>query len=335
MRIFLSYRRADVGGHVGRLADALEQRLGPKQVFHDVTAIDAGRDFLSVIHDALDGCDAALAVIGPGWLTASTPEGKPRLFEPDDYVRLELATVLSRGVTVAPVMVGGAALPTAADLPEELRPLLQRQAIVLRDETWHQDVERLVRSLSGEPVTHRPSRRRVKVALAIVVIAALAAITWWRPWDGGPAKDESSTSTVAPACPDPTGSEWTALPLAQNATAQVQLNSGPTVFTARDARWRLLQPGRWQLIVEVSLENRTSGDVRHQDFVYESVIVGQREFTQSCFETQREILTSGTVGVGRSGYVVECEPGGRVDLILGDPARTRMRVTEAPEPSPC
>jgi hypothetical protein len=103
VRIFLSYRRSDVGGHAGRLSDALNTRLGPDNVFHDVMDIAAGRDFMTVIEEALDRCDAAVAVIGPGWLTAATPDGRPRLFQPDDYVRLELATVLRRDLPVAPV----------------------------------------------------------------------------------------------------------------------------------------------------------------------------------------------------------------------------------------
>ncbi|MGH9277977.1 MAG: TIR domain-containing protein, partial [Acidimicrobiales bacterium] len=161
MRIFMSYRRADVGGHAGRLSDSLVQRLGPRNVFQDVTDIAAGRDFLTVIRGELDGCDAAIAVIGPGWLTAATPEGRPRLFEPDDYVRLELATVLQRDLPVVPVLVGGAALPAAEALPEDLRPLAQRQAIEVRDSTWHQDVDHLLRSLRGEPVAAAaPAGRR-------------------------------------------------------------------------------------------------------------------------------------------------------------------------------
>jgi hypothetical protein len=73
MRVFLSYRRGDAGGYAGRLTDALFQRLGPKSVFQDVTAISPGQDYTVAIDRALDDSDAALVVIGPGWLTAVTP----------------------------------------------------------------------------------------------------------------------------------------------------------------------------------------------------------------------------------------------------------------------
>jgi len=114
VRIFLSYRRGDVGGYAGRLADALHERMGSKSVFQDVLDIAPGQDYTAVIDRALDNSDALLAVIGPGWLAASTPQGSPRLFAGDDYVRLEIARALDRDVRVVPVLVGGASLPAAA-----------------------------------------------------------------------------------------------------------------------------------------------------------------------------------------------------------------------------
>jgi len=174
VQVFLSYRRTDVGGYAGRLTDALSERLGARSVFQDVTAITLGEAFTDAIDRALDESDAVLAVIGPAWLSASTPEGSIRLLEPDDYVRLELGRALQRAdVRVIPVLVGGARLPTADALPEDLRGLVERQGIVLRDESWHQDVDSLVRSLRGEPaVPTRHSRRWLVAGAAAVVLAA-------------------------------------------------------------------------------------------------------------------------------------------------------------------
>ena len=87
MRVFLSYRRGDVAGHADRLSDELGRSLGRKSVFQDVATIAPGEDFEVAIDSALDDSDVVLAVIGPGWLAASTPHGASRLLEPDDYVR--------------------------------------------------------------------------------------------------------------------------------------------------------------------------------------------------------------------------------------------------------
>ena len=125
------------------------------------------------------------------------------------------------------------------------------------------------------------------------------------------------------------------LPLAEDASAKMQFDDGLQIFTVRAARWRALEPGRWQIVVDVRMENRRSEGGTHASWRYDSIVVGQREFAQRCFEAESEIVSSGTVRDGRTGYIVECQPGGRVDLILGDAPRTRLRVTSAPEPSAC
>jgi hypothetical protein len=139
-------------------------------VFQDVVAIAPGRDFTTAIDRALDDADAVLAVIGPGWLTAATPQGASRLSEAHDYVRLELARALARDLRVVPVLVGGASLPAATELTDDLEGLVRRQAVVLHDETWHEDVDGLVGSLRGEPAV--PAIRRP---------AGCCPVWLWRP----------------------------------------------------------------------------------------------------------------------------------------------------------
>ena len=194
MRVFVSYRRGDAGGYAGRLADALGQRLGARSVFQDVTAIGPGRDFTQAIDGALDDCDAVLVVIGPGWLTASTAEGRRRLEEPGDYVRLEVARALARDHTVVPVLVGGGGLPALADLPPDLQELSRRQAVTLHDETWHEDVEGLVRSLRGESTTPSGPRRPLVLAAAVVAVLALVGGLWW--WRSGSSGDEEAAEAA-------------------------------------------------------------------------------------------------------------------------------------------
>lgn len=336
MRIFLSYRRSDVGGYAGRLSDTLGQRLGARNVFHDVTGIAAGRDFAAELRSALDRCDAAVAVIGPGWTTATTSDGKRRLFEPDDYVRLELATVLQRNLPVAPVLVGGAALPPPEAVPDDLRPLLQRQAIEVRDESWHQDVDILLRSLRGETpsvaaVAAAQRRRALAVLGGGVVVAVLIALLLWRPWAGG---SDDTGSSALPACPGPVAG-WTYLPLSDTPRVDVDYGDGAVVMGVKSARWRQLEPQRWELVLDTTMDNATPADVRHADYSYTALIVGRRDFPQTCFDTPEELVRPDTVRDARTGYVVTCPPEGRIDVVLSDPRQTRLRVTEATEPGAC
>ena len=161
MRIFLSYRRDDAAGQAGRLHDALAARFGDGSIFQDVSTIRPGEDFTVVLSEAIDACDVMLVVIGPRWATALGSEQPPRLHDPGDYVRLEVATALARGKRVIPVTVGGAALPAADSLPDDVQPIRTRQAIELRDTSWHADLESLVDSLTGK--RRQPARVPARV----------------------------------------------------------------------------------------------------------------------------------------------------------------------------
>ncbi|MGM1060718.1 SRPBCC family protein [Saccharothrix sp. Mg75] len=138
--IFISYRRDDSSGHAGRLYDALAARFGEADVFLDVDSIGPGEDFAEVIERTLARCDALLAVIGRTWAS-------PRLHDPADFVRLEVERALARDLRVVPVLVAGAALPPAGDLPEVLRPLVRRNAFEVSDLRFRRDVDRLAEHL--------------------------------------------------------------------------------------------------------------------------------------------------------------------------------------------
>ena len=333
LRIFLSYRRRDVGGYAGRLHDALSQRLGQKNVFQDVSAIAPGQDFTQVIRGALDDCDAVIAVIGPGWI-APGQEGTPRLHQPDDYVRLELGTALTRDLPVVPVLLGGAPLPPASELPEELRPLVQRQAVVVRDESWHQDVDGLVRSLRGEISTRpEPGRWRVRGALLLALLLVAGLLAWWQ-WPGGTEGDEAQDAEVPAACVPPGGEGWNPLAVPQNATGEVRSSEGTLAFTVRGGSWRPMGPGRWQVSLDTSMENRSSTEAYHGEWHYDSLVVGQRAFERTCFSPTPDLVLAGTVGDALVGFEVLCEPAGYIELILQE-SEARIPVAEASEPGPC
>ena len=90
-KVFVNYRRRDAPGSAGRLHDDLARRFGTDEVFRDV-AMAYGRDFVEEITSAAGTCHALLAVIGPRWLTLTGKDGRRRLDDPGDYVRLEIET---------------------------------------------------------------------------------------------------------------------------------------------------------------------------------------------------------------------------------------------------
>ncbi len=164
---FLSYRRNDTGGEAGRLADTFQQRLGDALAFRDVADIPLGVEFDAELNRELAAARFVLVLIGPNWLA----ELQQRLKQTDvDYVRVEVATALARKKRVIPILLRGAALPLAHDLPEDLGSLAKHQAMTLRDESWYQDVDRLIDAI-GRPYHWRIVALRAVVALVTIVVA--------------------------------------------------------------------------------------------------------------------------------------------------------------------
>lgn len=148
LRIFLSYRRDDAAGHAGRLHDALLEHFRRDQIFMDIDAIEPGLDFVESIERALSQCDVLLVLIGPRWLAEQGSGGRRRLDDPGDFVRLEVQAALSRGdLRVVPVLIQGAQMPAAEDLPDELRSLVRRNALEVSDTRWGYDVSQLIELL--------------------------------------------------------------------------------------------------------------------------------------------------------------------------------------------
>lgn len=155
--IFISYRRQDTSDFAGRLYDRLANRFGEDQVFMDVDTIQLGVDFAEAINRAVGTCEVLLAVIGPGWVTATDKDGRRRLDDLDDVVRLEVEAALDRGVRVIPVLVGGAVMPHRGELPESLAKLARRNGLSVRHDSFRSDVARLVAAIERIEVTGTPA----------------------------------------------------------------------------------------------------------------------------------------------------------------------------------
>jgi hypothetical protein len=276
MRIFLSYRREDSSAWAGRLHDALSARFGERNIFQDVTAVGPGEDFTAAIHRALGAADATLAVIGPSWLTVAGPDGHRRLDEPDDYVRAELSAALARDAPVIPVLVGGAVMPTAVDLPEDLESLAQRQAVALRDTTWRQDVDGLVQALRGEqPGDTRKRWPIVAGATAVVLVAGIVAFILLR--DDGKADDD----TALTGCPEEI-SDWARIGVTGEPHVEIDGPTGSWTADVLDGVQREDDDSTWLAVLVVDGTNGTSEATYHEPFNYELVIDGL-EFRPECF----------------------------------------------------
>ena len=127
-KIFINYRREDSSAWAGRLSDHLSAHFPQSQIFMDVD-MDLGINFVEEIEKNVGSCDVLIAVIGKHWLISTDEKRRRRLNNPNDFVRLEIATALKRNIRVIPVLVDGASMPPSGQLPEDLKPLAFRNAL--------------------------------------------------------------------------------------------------------------------------------------------------------------------------------------------------------------
>lgn len=147
-RIFINYRRDDSLEYAGRLYDQLTDYFPHDHIFMDIDQIEPGEDFHKVINEKLKLVEVAVVLIGKHWLNISDVNGQRRLDNPDDWVRLEIATLLERNIRVIPVLVGGAVMPKSTELPDCLKQLAQRQAHKISNHRrFHVDVRKLIQVL--------------------------------------------------------------------------------------------------------------------------------------------------------------------------------------------
>jgi len=177
--IFISYRREDSVGHAGRLYDRLAERFGEDHVYRDIDTIPPGADFVEAVRQKINQSNILLALIGPRWLTATDEQGHWRLADPNDLVRVEIVSALSRNIRVIPVLLQGATMPKAKDLPGELSKLAQRNAIEIRDTNFDLDTTQLIRNIGP---SWRYELVRIFARWPVYAAAAIVLLTLTAVW---------------------------------------------------------------------------------------------------------------------------------------------------------
>jgi Tol biopolymer transport system component len=158
--VFISYRRQDTAPYARLLREELGRRLGGGQVFMDVDSIEVGVDLAEAIDRAVGACVVLLALVGPRWLAATDAEGRRRLDDPDDTVRLEIEAGLARNILVIPVLLDGTGMPRRQELPDSLAPLARCNALGLSYDRYAYDLERLldaVGRVAGDATSPTPA----------------------------------------------------------------------------------------------------------------------------------------------------------------------------------
>lgn len=206
--VFISYRREDTQGQARALFQDLVARLGRDAVFMDVDSIALGKDFREVLQERLASCGLMLALIGPDWLEGRDKSGRRRIDNPADFVRLEIVAALKRNIPITPVLLQGAQMPEAEQLPPELAPLAFRNGFELSHSRWDSDVKELIRRLglgaaddaaASDGPKPAVSRWPWVIAAAAVVLAVAGGFFYRTMQKAAPAASTAAEAADRPA----------------------------------------------------------------------------------------------------------------------------------------
>ncbi len=151
-RVFISYRHENCAAYAKLLYERLDRRF-PNAIFVDLDSIGLGEDFVRKIDEAVSSCGVLVALIDRNWISVKDANGR-RLDNPKDFVRLEIATALKRGICVIPALLNDAPIPAAEQLPEDLAPLSTRRALRISDENLDYNVSQLSEAVEREFSQH-------------------------------------------------------------------------------------------------------------------------------------------------------------------------------------
>ncbi len=207
-KIFVNYRRGDSAAHALSVAQYLERAFGAHNVFIDVDRMRAGQVFPKVLEARLAECKVMLCVIGPLWLGIEGEDGRRRLDDPEDWVRLEIVRALARGIAVIPVLAGGANLPRRSELPDDLKPLVAHHAVAITTNGFRSDMAGLARDI-GTILGGGPSWGAIGAGLAGLAVAGGLAAWQMGDWGGAHRPDDASPGAGVPgaAAPGPSAAQ--------------------------------------------------------------------------------------------------------------------------------
>lgn len=191
---FISYTRADQDSAL-LLHRELKDTFGARKAWLDHENIKGGTEWMASIDEAIETCSAFIVLIGKGWVA---PEKLASMQNPDDVVRKEVERALARradpkdNLIIMPILVDGAKMPSASDLPPSMASLLAIDAPDIRGHTLHNDlkpevVPALVKSIGPTLIGEtKPQRRRrlawlytkLTVVLGVFLASSFGIVTW-------------------------------------------------------------------------------------------------------------------------------------------------------------
>lgn len=201
--IFINYRRSDSRGTTFALREKLLKHFKENELFLDIEGLGGGEDFVNALANTVSLADVMIVMIGQHWLEARDAEGKQRLHQPDDFVRIEIASAIAQEKKILPVLLEGTQMPSAEDLPDDMKDLTRRNAVELRLNRIEDDARVIAKTLKDLVPAKNVSQKKMVQTAAGAAAAALVCGTLAGPyvsnltgmeWALNPAKADLQTA---------------------------------------------------------------------------------------------------------------------------------------------
>jgi hypothetical protein len=168
----------------------LRRYFGDEQVFRDKEDIGGGVSWRKEVLLEIGKDSALLVLIGEHWVNTKDAQGRRRLDDSNDPLRLEITDGLRDAALIIPILLESAQMPSEEDLPPDLRPLREFNAMKLRDGDWQYDLDNICKKLQklgfkhlnspSETATARaPGHAQKFVQLAQSLSAVIAGFGYW------------------------------------------------------------------------------------------------------------------------------------------------------------
>ncbi|MET8041892.1 toll/interleukin-1 receptor domain-containing protein [Micromonospora sp. NPDC005215] len=155
--VFINYRTGDGQGMAALLHERLRGEFGEQKVFLDSTGLPPGQLFAPELKRRLQESTVLIVVLGKEWLDIRDDDGNRRIDNRDDYVRYEIRKSIKWKKAVLPVLLDGASMPPAAQLPPDIVKLPVFQYRHLRSREADIDLAEIVRILREHIPLREPS----------------------------------------------------------------------------------------------------------------------------------------------------------------------------------
>ena len=192
----------------------------------DFDSIPPGVDFREQIRQMIERSNVVIAIIGPHWL-GEQPDASRRIDNPADFVRVEIAHALKRGIPIIPVLVNNTPMPSSEKLPEEIKDLAFRNAVTLDTGIdFHNHADRLIAGIRKKVrgPTRVAASRKIFILSAAILLAVGASATWLLLGHRHEQESNAPRQPVGVESPSPAEAESSVSPAA----------SAPTPMTLED-----------------------------------------------------------------------------------------------------